>query len=520
MLLLMAGYYGYRLFALTPWYDELYTYYFFISRGPVYAAIHWPVPNNHVGYSVLSAFLDYLGNPYIGLRGVSYLCALANMALLFQIGRCYLSKGLSLMAVVLYVSMNLVNQLAVQGRGYTLGVTCYLTAFLCLIRICREGKCTKRYYIIFALSLVLGLYTLTSDVYWVLPICFTGGIYLLYRGILEAKESGKELRKCRSIIKLFRLIRASVIAAIITIMLYSIIWLAIGSNLLVKDEASGFFGMGHLEQILKAPFKALTTGMEYMLATPYIQSVEREGFMGRLSDWFLGLFNMYYEGLWILIAIIVLSGILCLAITIIKGMHDKKRESILFPLFLFIGILCLPLFLIIQCALPFYRVFKYGGVLLALVIVFLIQQISDRLIMEEEEKQKKITGAITSVFLLLTVFFAVYRFGFKGYLDQYGMREFYIQDALAHSNLKETENLCVTDCTQQYMIKFLYDTACENTQIEGTDLLLLDKKMTDPEYKELEWEFYHYYDSIPWEYVNNNMEQIYENEDFVLYIKK
>ncbi|MDE7133455.1 MAG: hypothetical protein K2O65_16970, partial [Lachnospiraceae bacterium] len=51
----LAVYYGWRMFALTPWYDELYTYYYFISRGPVYAAIHWPLPNNHIGYSVLSA---------------------------------------------------------------------------------------------------------------------------------------------------------------------------------------------------------------------------------------------------------------------------------------------------------------------------------------------------------------------------------------------------------------------------------------------------------------------------------
>ena len=54
----MAAYYLWRMFAITPQYDELYTYYSFISRGPLYAAIHWPLPNNHVGYSVLSAFLS------------------------------------------------------------------------------------------------------------------------------------------------------------------------------------------------------------------------------------------------------------------------------------------------------------------------------------------------------------------------------------------------------------------------------------------------------------------------------
>ena len=75
----MAFYYGWRMFSLDPWYDELYTYYSFISRGPVYAAIHWPVPNNHVMYSVLSAFLNIFGNPDSSLRGISFLASVGNI---------------------------------------------------------------------------------------------------------------------------------------------------------------------------------------------------------------------------------------------------------------------------------------------------------------------------------------------------------------------------------------------------------------------------------------------------------
>ena len=33
LMLVMAVYYARRMFLLTPWYDELYTYYYFISRG-------------------------------------------------------------------------------------------------------------------------------------------------------------------------------------------------------------------------------------------------------------------------------------------------------------------------------------------------------------------------------------------------------------------------------------------------------------------------------------------------------
>lgn len=505
LFLVMAVYYGYRMFALTPWYDELYTYYYFISRGPVYAAIHWPLPNNHVGYSVLSGFLNCLGNPYIGLRGISYLCALANMALLFAIGRRFLKRGLSFAVVLLYVSINLVNQLAVQGRGYTLGVTCYLTAFLCLTAICKEKEDKRSCYIIFAASLVLALYTLTSDVYFVIPVCLAGGIYLLYRGISEVREKGIKMKESIFLSRLIRLIAASFAAALVTVGLYTVIWLAIGSNLLVKEEAGAYFGMGHVEVILKAPFQAIGAGMEYMLATPYIQSVERAGFLKRLLAWFQNLFQLYFNGLSAVISVIFLIGAVVLVLRLSAGIKNKEKEDLLLPLFLLTGIVCTPLFLLIQCALPYYRVFVYGGVLLALLTGYCIQLLGQKAV---------------PVFIAGTVLLAGYYFCFTGYQAQYGEREFEIQDALSHVKWQEIHNPCVTDCTQQYFIKFRYDITCENTQIEGADMVLLDKKMLDADYQEMEWEFYHYYDTIPWDYMNGSMEAVYENESFVLFLKK
>lgn len=511
LLAVMAVYYGYRMFALTPWYDELYTYYYFISRGPAYAAIHWPLPNNHVGYSVLSAFLDYLGNPYIGLRGISYLCALANLILIFTIGRKFLQKGFSFMAVVLYCSVNLVNQLAVQGRGYTLGVTCYLTAFLCLIAICTEEKEQKRYYVIFAFSLVLGLYTLTSDVYWVLAVCLTGGCYLLYRGII-GKKAGESRKENAGWKRLLQLIGASLTAAGMTVLLYAVIWLAIGSNLLIKDAGSPYFGLGHVQVILKAPFAAMGTGIEYMLATPYIQSVAREGFLGKLYDWFITLFDLYYGGLSYAILVLFFLGAVYLSVKLIKGMKKGEKKALLLPLFLLTGIVCTPLFLIIQCTLPYYRVFVYGGVLLAFLIPFLLQELLQKF-------GKAIPQKYTVVIPVAALLFAGCCFFFKGYSDQYSMREYEIEDALSHAEINENMQLCVTDCTQQYLLRFLYGITCENTQIEDAEMVLLDKKMLDAAYDEMEWEFYHYYNTIPWDYMEEQMTPVYENDGFVLYTK-
>ena len=130
--------------------------------------------------------------------------------------------------------------------------------------------------------------------------------------------------------------------------------------------------------------------------------------------------------------------------------------------------------------------------LLCFLLVLILQQFS-----------KDRAGALG---ILLSLALAFFCFGFRGYQNQYSMREYEIQDALSHGGIDQAQNLCVTDCTQQYLIRFLFGITCENTQIEGADLVLLDKRMTDPDFDEMVWEFYHYYDTIPWDYMEEAMD--------------
>lgn len=513
LFVLMALYYGWRMFALTPWYDELYTYYCFISRGPLYAAVHWPLPNNHVGYSVLSACLDFFGNPYIGLRGISYLCALANLYLLYRIADRYLKKGTAFAVVILYASMNLVNQQAVQGRGYTLGITCFLLAWYCMALICEceSGEMVpKRIYVCYIGALVLGLYAISSNVYWVVPLCLAGGCYFLLKGI----------RKRAHATRLIRLILASATAALGTVFLYTTIWVAIGSNLLVKDETSPYYGMGHVKMILSAPFAAIGQGAEYMLATPYIQSEERTGFIGRLGEYFKILSGSYYNSLGTAVIIVWLAGIIFLVFRVWKGRRTESGDSCLagnslLYLILLMEILFVPVCLLIQCKRPYYRVFTYGGVLLSLLLGVLLEAVGDVLFCRLPDKKQ---GYIGIAGILFAVIFGVKCLGFSGYNEQYGTREHEIADVLAHAEVAKWDNYCVTDCNQEYLLYFLYGIRCENREIEGSDMVILDKRMLAP-LDEMVWEFYHYYETIPWEYIEQNMSQVYENEDYVLYLK-
>ena len=264
------------MFLLTPWYDELYTYYYFISRGPVYAAIHWPLPNNHVGFSALSACLGIFGCAPVALRGVSYLCSLGSLVLLYRISKKVLEEGLALIPVFLFAGMYMVNQLAVQGRGYALVTFCYLSALLTLYAIVAEKKSNKRNYIIFGAALVMALWAIPSSLYVVMPVCMIGGFVLLLD-----RDYGR----------LLRLVITSLISAVCVAGLYGILWLAIGSNLLSKTPDGPFYTAGHVDIILHAPFRALREGIDYMLATPYIQSMTRQAFIRDAEHWLKTLFG-------------------------------------------------------------------------------------------------------------------------------------------------------------------------------------------------------------------------------------
>ena len=530
-LLWMAVYYGVRMFALTPWYDELYTYYYFIGRGPVYAALHWPLPNNHVGYSVLSGILDKLGNPYIGLRGVSYISALVSLVLLYRIGRKHLKRGWSFCCVALYSCMNLVNQLAVQGRGYALAAACFLTALFMLQKIGfgeeKETRADVKYYAVFSLSLTLGLYVLPSSVYWVLPLCMVGGMFLL----LYRKKK-----------KLLHLIAASAAAAVNTVFLYALIWLAIGSNLLSKTEGGVYYGQGHISIILSAPLLAIKTGIGYMLATPYIQSVGREGYFAAFAIWLRSLLNYFYSHAGIFLAAVIVIGCAAAVVSGVKayradrmalpaGEADQtdiagsggrgKQKQVFFSLLIAGMMVLTPAILAVQCKLPYFRVFSYMGIPLALLLAMLLQAMAEAggerlrmakgFLLGKEDISLKILAAVSALFAIVLLLSGDYN-------NEYGMTEYYAKDALAHAGVQEREKLCVTDCYQQYLLRFCYGIECEDMQIEGADLVLIHREMELQEPEVFRWEFYQNYDSIPWEYLNG-MEPVYENREYVVYVK-
>lgn len=526
----MAVYYGWRMFMLTPWYDELYTYYYFISRGPLYAAIHWPVPNNHIGYSVLSACLNIFGSSTLALRGVSYLCSMGGLIILYRISRKCFDRGMALMPVFLYTGMKLTNWLAVQGRGYALVSFCYLTSIYMLLHITVENRNRIRDYVIYAICLVIALYAIPSSVYVVVPVCLTGGAMLLFH---------KRYRQ------LVWLILTSMASAVCTLGLYGIVWLAIGSNLLMKTEGSAYYGMGHVSIILHAPVQALKTGADYMLATPYIQSVDRESFRMRFAGWLRGLLNEYYVGAALVLAVLLVICLGAVLFRIVMGIkHETAEKEIrekqipdmsaaqmqasydrFMEIYLTVGIICVPLMLIIQCSLPYYRVFSFAGITTALALSWLWQMIQ-RILQSYFKKLSDgvMTHAGSAVTCAVGILCVVLLFT-PSYRMQYSDREAAIEDAYRHVDVMGADKIAVTDCDQEYLLLFIYDIGEERVtrQPEDAEIVLADKYLllrydTDiTDWSGDDWKLYLTPEQFEASDVTNDMEAVYENDRFIVY---
>lgn len=486
----MVIYYAYNMFAIKPWYDELYTYYSFISRGPVYSAIHWPVPNNHVFYSVLSAFLDYLGNPYIGLRGISFVAACANLLLLYLFARRFLNRYLAAGSVFLYAAVWQVNNLSVQGRGYTLSITFYLLTLLCLEKICRE-QATKWDYAVYAVSLTGGLYALISSTFWVIPVCLTGGIVLLC------------LKRYRT---LWKLIVASLVAAAMTLFLYTLIWLAIGSNLMSKDPANLYYGVYQVTIILKTPFEALGTGMEYMLATPYIQGDARSYIIAELFNYLTALFNLFYSNKG---AFLTVFGAAAGVMAIVSAVFNRKKsyDKWFFSVYLAVAVVMVPLMLIIQSVQPYYRVFTFLAVPLSLLIVWVLGQIG-KVIPKEKIYHWFVFGVMLGC--------ALVTLSGESYNSQYAGRENEIAQIFSE-DVEELETICYMDDYQKYVLKFYYDKEPVEVPITDAQYILLPKELYEEKYEVPVWPTMYNHEGIDFAYLSREFTIVKESDSYELY---
>jgi len=533
----MGAYYLWRMFAITPNYDELYTYCNFICKGPLYSAVHWPLANNHVGYSVLSALLYYFGNSYISLRGISYIAAVANLILVYRICRKYYSHALPFGAVVLYASMQIVNDYSVMGRGYTLSTTCFLLSIYFIGYICRLGGDKKKFYYFFGITVVLGVYIVPSSIYWTVPVFVSGALYLFINA-MRSKDLYSTFSENYYYRKLRSLLLTAGISLAVIVFLYMIIWMAIGSNLLVKSEDSVFFEFSHFSVIIRAPLRSVWTGMKYMFSHTGIQRHSTDVFINGIWSWFMSLLNSFVPKFSVITLIILFVSFGCLFYECFK--HFEYSRTVI-NLVVIVNMMFLSIVLFTLHDFPYLRGFGYMAFVIVLCVCTALERLinvfirfynrrkliarGDEAVYSHEEIETVEKGdrwysglvVYAPVFVIFILF--IFRFFDPGFSCQLAERENNIFNSLYVADVTKRQSIAAIDCDQQYLLKFGWGIDCNKFDIEGADCVLLDKDMFTPKYSgEDFWKFYQTYETINWDYLST-MRVIYENDNFILYIK-
>ena len=558
----MGIYYLWRMFSIPPWYDELYTYENFIDRGMIYSMIHWPLPNNHVFFSALSAVLNKLGSPYLGLRGISFLASMGSLLLLYRILRKAVPANMAAAGAALFAAMYNVVQQAAQGRGYALSGFFLLAAVNCLYEICvpeaggvyealagngrehgkggqRDGdgikggmikrarnkngrkikqqkfkqrKMNRRfwYYAGFAACLTGGLYTIASNLYCVVPVCMAGGLYLLFSGKYKT---------------LFRLIGASLAAALTTFGLYTIIWLAIGSNFLVKEEAGPFFGKGHFYVLLHDPFAAFSRGMQAMLSDPNIQSIDRSRFNSEFILYLERVANQVYPNGGSILLVLTAVGLVLALLLCIRAFRRKDMPVFFLALYTVVLTVMVPAFLTVQCVFPYLRVFTYMGSVLAMLFVLMVYAGAEAvrsLIVKRKgtEVLARMGKAAAFVFAAAGILFAVYSCRLPAYNAGYDSRDNHIYAALKQLDEQEVDTVLVGDVYARLNLYF-HIYRCRGKELvmdyEQPDYVLMDKVQTGPEGESLVWPYEMNTQDFPWEWIEEHMEVVFEDDSYIAY---
>ncbi len=533
----MAAYYLWRMFAITPRTSELYSYVTFISNGPFYSALNWPSEDNHVGYSVLSSLLYYLGNSYVALRGISYICAVSNLILVYRICKRYYSHALPLVAMVLYASMQVVNDYSVQGRGYTLATFCFLLSFYVACDICRSGEDLKYRYAAFVICSVYGMYTIPGSINWVVPLCLSAIMFLFINGFRSRAvySSDGENVYFRKLNKVFGAVAIIIFS---TTFLYTLLWLSIGSNELVEDVNSQYYGVSNGTVLIRNPVKALGMGISYMAEHRTGRSVETDLFKTEFLLWIKDLFNYMLPGMWVLIALFLVIGIIIMITECIRH-FEYSRTSL--NLIVVINILYIVIILFSTRNLPNLKGFGYGSFLETLCICSCLEKLINILIRaynmwkdtgrigpgtdhRENESVRVIAHWYDGIFVYFPVFLVFILFFFRIHSEdfnaQLGSRENILFDTMYIANIANRSNPTVLDCDQDYLLQFEWGIKCNKIDVTDSDCVILDRKMTIPGYSGQDvWKFYQNYNSIDWDYLDS-MHIEYQNDNFILYTRK
>lgn len=160
LLLLVRGYYLLRY----PLYgDEVVTYLSFVREGGLAASSFYPIPNNHVGYSLLCWLFSLVSpNFYWATRLPTFLISALGTAGVGLLLLRHFRFRVAAPTVFLFAFFPYALFQAVVGRGYFLLAVCAQLGFVAALALLRGPTRPRLAWALFIGSSVLGLYAMPS----------------------------------------------------------------------------------------------------------------------------------------------------------------------------------------------------------------------------------------------------------------------------------------------------------------------------------------------------------------------
>ncbi len=155
--------------------DEATTYNYFTLAGFDYARSHYPAPNNHVLYSILTTLFYHPGAwQTVLLRLPAVILGMGSLWLFALISKRYFPSGLALMGLLAFGAMEPVIYYGYMARGYSM-VLFFALASVALIFDGNGIRAGWQKVLLLALCTGLGIYAVPSYLYFGLSLALALG---------------------------------------------------------------------------------------------------------------------------------------------------------------------------------------------------------------------------------------------------------------------------------------------------------------------------------------------------------
>lgn len=242
-----------------------------------------------------------------------------------------------------------------------------------------------------------------------------------------------------------------------------------------------------------------------MLASPYIQSIDRKQAAFGMLGYFRDLFNQCYSGLGTVMVIFIVAVILT---SLIMGFKCFKNNNKYFLCLYLGGLLTMVIsMLLIQSVHPYKRVLSFLMVPVSISITVLIFILICKI---RNNTASKVTAA---AFFIATICMIIYKFNTYDYVAPLADRENKIADVLevyvqSGGNINELSKVYYTDDYQKYVLKFYYNIEPQEVSLEEANFIMIGPGDS------VEWPVIAILDDSGMSYVRDNYNKIYKNSNY------